>query len=967
MDTIEETPKGSRRAPWYQQNIQRTWPGEFFAGDEWARIVEVAEAKDKGSHLRLFQEMVGKFWELSETLTEQSVEGEIQDTSEYVQVNRLYYEIKLHNSLMEQTAGSQREMEKVKAQIKKVRNHFVSKDPIPPHQPDGTSAVGAVGGVAETGTKPKEKVGARFLSAEQFARVSSAFDADEWAEVVSEAVKLDGEAKDGILRRLCDEFGVLLNESWEPQIMADLEISSDALREGLKLFHKVNLYQELLQNPEETRQAVLNVQQGLQRGEAHNKKIYLTYEQQDTDSQRVLLRQPTLLPGVSQQTESELDKKVQGVLEDLQMLTQNPDVETTHLLAELIHNSVSSSGLLDHEEVTLAGALLKFGRKRLGMLRKAYQAYQPGEGEEDRHANYLGVLGQWENHFEQYTIIRTPSRTGSHSSVTAASQGHSVYQTPLNKEPLQHLERSAERHLGVFSQFATNAECFKPRFTRDYQGRSDPSRPPENFEPRFPGRSFTRKSPLARFVGIDQSGLPEKPPGGIGSSPFCAGAREEHHTQPYRARVGPGTVGQGFGEITGSGPGQTAAGRPAAASGAAAPGAAAGLDNTVNVPDPQTMNMQMLQLMNQVCDKLSRNNGEQGAGRSMTRLKFPDLKVEKFTGDESKFLPWLLSFQELLSLDKTLSDNYKVMLLKQHLGEGVKEQLKFTGNQLSYSKAMDILLRKYARPGKVQDEYRTKIQHLSGPSHNHDYKGLERMILECRKCLNALELLGQSIESVDYMVRDKLMKLLPAQMDNRFRDFLFAMHGNWYPTELHCTEIMDAMETFAERHKDSKISKESMRSGGGTTQGQNDKKSGGQRTTSNQNPATSQSKTTMLTTTDQATKQKWCAMCQVRGDHNTTNCHKYETVGKRRRRFEELNLCWNCGGTHDGGVNECKSTWRCGFKTGDKICKAKHHRALHPTRAGGGPPEGGSGAGNTGNGGQNQSQSGQAGNGQRRA
>ena len=51
METVEGTPKGSRRAPWYKQNIQRTWPGEFFAGDEWARIVEVAEALDKGSHL----------------------------------------------------------------------------------------------------------------------------------------------------------------------------------------------------------------------------------------------------------------------------------------------------------------------------------------------------------------------------------------------------------------------------------------------------------------------------------------------------------------------------------------------------------------------------------------------------------------------------------------------------------------------------------------------------------------------------------------------------------------------------------------------------------------------------------------------------------------------------------------------------------------------------------------------------
>ena len=910
--------------------------------------------------------MVEKFWELSEKLTEQPVEGEISDTSGYVQANRLYYEVKLHNSLMEQTAGSQKEMENVKTQIKKVRNHFVSKGPIPPHQPDGT---GAVGGLVETGTKPKEVAGSRFLSAEQIARVSSAFDADEWAEVVSEAVELDGEAKDRNLRRLCDEFGVLVSEAWEPLIMADLEISWDTFREGLKLFHKVNLYQGLLQNPEETRQAVITVQQGLQRGEAHNNKIGLTQQQQNSDSSRVLLKQPTLLPGVSQQPESELDKKVQGVLEDLQLLTQNPDVETTHLLAELIQNSVSSSGLLDHEEATLAGVLLKFGRRRLGMLRRAYQAYQPKEQEESRHAAYLEVLAQWESNFDQLTIIRTPSRAGSHSSVSAASQGHSVYQTPLNKEPLQHLQRSVDRPLGVFSQFTSNAECFKPRFTGNYQERSNPPRPPENFEPRFPGRSFTRKSPLAHFVGVDQSGLPEGPTGGVGSSPFRAGAREEHHTQSYRDRVRPGSLGQGFGTITGSVPGQPAADRPrpSAASEAAAPRAAAGLDNIGNLPEPQMINMQMLQLMNQVCDKLSRDNGEQGAGRSMTRLKFPDLKVEKFTGDESKFLPWLLSFQELLSLDKTLSDNYKVMMLKQHLGEGVKEQLKFTGNQLSYSKAMDILLRKYARPGKVQDEYRSKIQQLSGPSHNHDYKGLERVVLETRKCLNALELLGQSPESVDYLVRDKLMKLLPPQMDNRFRDFLFAMFGNYYPTELHSTQIMDAMETFAERHKDSKISKESMRSGGGTTQGQNDKKSGGQRTTSNQNPATSQSKTTMLTTTDQATKQKWCAMCQVRGDHNTTNCRKYETVGKRRRRFEELKLCWNCGGTHDGGVNECKSTWKCGFKTGDKVCKARHHRALHPTRAGGGPPEGGSGAGNTGNGGQNQSPSGQAGNGQGRA
>ena len=968
---MDETPKGTRRVPWYKQNINNTWPGEFFAGDEWARIVEVAEAKDKGSHLRLFQEIMGKFWELSETLTEQPVEGEIQDTTGYVQANRLYYEIKLHNSLMEQSASSQKEMERVKEQLEKVRGHFVSKSPDPTHQSKGAGAAGAV---AETETRPQDKgqmAGSKFLTAEQVARVSSAFEADEWSEVVTEAVEKNVEDRDRSLRRVCDEFGVLFNEAWEPQMAADLMISPDFFQEGLRLFFKAELYQALLNYAEETAEAFLSVQKGLQQAETHNQKI-LAQQQQSAVSPEVILKQPTLRPGVTSPLPTAhcpLDKKVQTVLAELEELTMNSSFEPTHPLAEFIRDSVGSGGLLDHEEAALGGILLKFTRERLGILRQAYQAFRPKEAEVDRHGEYLGMLVEWEDNFGQYTVLRTPSRTGSHSSVTAASQGGSVYQTPPNKEPLQHLKRPMERPLGVFSQFVPRA-TFQPRFTGAYHGSATAHKPPENFEPRFPGRSFTRKSPLAQFVGVEHSGLPEGPPVGVRSSPFRAGASEGPNTQAYRTRARPGTLGEGFGTFTGSVPDQPPANQTAATSGTAAMGSTPGLDNVGNMPDQQMMQMQMLKLMNQVCDKLSRNNSDQGSIKSLTRLKFPDLKVEKFNGEESRFLPWLLSFQELISLDKNLSDIHKVMLLKQHLGEGVKEQLKFTGNQLSYNNAMDILLRKYARPGKVQDEYRRKIQELTGPSSNHDYKGLERTVLECRKCLNALELLGQSAESVDYSVRDKLISLLPPQMDNRFRDFLFAMYGNYYPTELHCTQIMDAMETFAERHKDTKLSKESPgpRSGGGTTQGQNGKKSGGRGAASKQNPPTSQP-TTMVTTTDQATKQKWCAMCQVKGDHNTTACRKYETEESRYNRFRELKLCYLCAGpTHDGGVKKCPSTRQCGAKMADSTCRGRHHRALHraPTRAAGGPPEGGTGAGNTENEGQNRSQSGQAGNGRRR-
>ena len=433
------------------------------------------------------------------------------------------------------------------------------------------------------------------------------------------------------------------------------------------------------------------------------------------------------------------------------------------------------------------------------MLRRAYQAYQPGEDEDDknRHAAYLRVLRTWEDEWEQTTTIRTiartPSRTESHSSSNAASQGRS----PTVREPLQHLRTSTDRPLGVFSRFqppTSGAGSMRQALGAEGNIRQMGTGGDRR------GQAFTRPSPLAHLVGIE----PKGPPEGIRPSPFRAGIRDPTTTQ-YQARVRPGTLGEGFGTVTGSVPHSTPHMGTAMGVGPEAdlpPGGAAG--HPAGAPGsggatvaPDGFHHTLVRMMDQICDKLADN----GPSRS-TRLKFPDLKVTCFNGDEAKFLPWLLSFQELISLDSKLSDHYKVVLLKQHLGEGVKEQLKFTGNQLSYAQAMDILLRKYARPGKVQDEYRRKLQQLTGPSSSNDYKGLEALVMSTRKYLNALELLGQSVESVDYLVRDKLMDLLPAQMESSFRDFLFAMYGMAWPTELHCTEIMDAMETFAERHKD---------------------------------------------------------------------------------------------------------------------------------------------------------------------
>ena len=133
---MDASPEGSRRCPWYKINANNTWPSEFFTEDEWAGIVEAATAGNQGTHPQLFKEIAGNFWELSEQLTEQPIEGEIPDTTGYVGANQLYYELKLHYTLMEQTTDAQKTMEGAKKQIDRIRGHFASN---PPH-PSGAGA-----------------------------------------------------------------------------------------------------------------------------------------------------------------------------------------------------------------------------------------------------------------------------------------------------------------------------------------------------------------------------------------------------------------------------------------------------------------------------------------------------------------------------------------------------------------------------------------------------------------------------------------------------------------------------------------------------------------------------------------------------------------------------------------------------------------------------------------------------------
>ena len=978
-----ETPGGSRHRPWFEEeDLGRI--NEYFETVEWKDIVGKAKKEDKKTHL-------GNFWDAHEEFSrnQETFSGQ-GGTEGYLQVNRSYYITKLYYDLMEQTEDAQKSMEAVKRKIEEIRLNYAGATPTNQQVPaggeakaDAPAAEAAFESIhREAAQPPRTGTPAWFLTPAVLEKVKSLYQTDEWVAIV-EAVEHEGLAvRQERFDAACQRVMTLYYNEWSPSFKEGVLIMPDSVREGDQQRHVAKLYHAVLQNPNND-DMHHEVQYRVREAIEHNEKM--KEAERDRVSMSARLAPPKLragtgtprheerrpdtpgpeVPGAARLLQSEEDKirhleetvnrlrakygddpaagrdgasqkvsatyapdkKVLAVFEELESCMKDEAFEVTQPLTELLCDSIRDGGLMEHEDSIRAGILVKFTHSRLRTLRNLLEEAQK-QWNNGFIREILGVVCQLDNHFDRYTILsplnasiglydtEAAPRQQTHVSETIVEPG-TIHNAPIIKQPLQHLRRPAARSAAdPFSRFTGQGQL-------QMAGSGLPPRP-----------SF-HESPLARLVSTPKPSLPRAP---LESrpTPFShdagmrlpgVGTGGSGGPQPTPGNLPRGTYGEGFGMAGEFVP------RPQPRSrveGEAEPRGRMTTEpmNTTGASEMQNINLMMMQLLNQVADKLNSTQG-----RSATRLKFPDVRASKFDGDAVKFLPWLIEFVEYLKLDPNLSDHHKVILLKQHLSDDVKEQLRFTTtDQLPYEECMRLLLAKFARTYQVRRAYRRKLQELNGPTSNQDYKGLDRLCMETRKLLNALELLGQTTDDVGVLVQDKLMDALPRGMYGEFTRFAYHAHGGRDPRELTSIELLQELERFAELQLDvqTHTSTASARPSGG--RGRDERNREERRTETSQ--------TTMVTTNNDDLP---CAMCQQR-DHRTERCRRYGTPEERRARFIEQKLCFKCARPHYGGVRECNSTIECNAKIGDVVCARSHHRALHdfyvPRPATGPPPRG---------------------------
>ena len=352
-----------------------------------------------------------------------------------------------------------------------------------------------------------------------------------------------------------------------------------------------------------------------------------------------------------------------------------------------------------------------------------------------------------------------------------------------------------------------------------------------------------------------------------------------------------------------------------------------------NVSQDQ-VNITFAQVLNTLLDRT--NEARNDPNRGSPRIKFPEVRAEKFHGEEEKFLFWKVEFEEMIACQPNMPNHHKVMLLKQHLSQTVKEQLCFTSSeQLPYDTCMRILTEKYCDPIKVRRLYRRKIQEIKGPASSTDYKGLDQLCMQMRKYLNALNCVGQQVTQIETVVCDTLVEKLPLGMYEKVTSYVDHRTGE-PPTALNAIKLLEELERFAKIHSDVQTHKQDQRSTNSTGQSR-----GRGREERDREERRNENRQTTMITTD---VRPYCAMCQSR-NHWAEACKEYDKPDDRMRRFRELELCFKCAKKHPGGVAECTSTYWCNHPlTEARKCQENHHMALHKwyeLRAAGGPPQGG--------------------------
>ncbi|XP_074649042.1 uncharacterized protein LOC141904356 [Tubulanus polymorphus] len=303
------------------------------------------------------------------------------------------------------------------------------------------------------------------------------------------------------------------------------------------------------------------------------------------------------------------------------------------------------------------------------------------------------------------------------------------------------------------------------------------------------------------------------------------------------------------------------------------------LDNLLaKIPKPQSLN-----------ESVSTINRSSTTSTGSKKVNLPKLALPNFDGDILKWSTFYDNFISAVDSDPHLDDIQKFQYLVAQLTDEAARTIE--GLQITsanYKEALTILVERYGQPHKIVNAYIRALLDLQPPQ---DHESLREFYDSLETYIRGLRALGKSEDAFGDILVPVVFDKLPSPV----RTQISREHGDRAWT---LKELRDAIRKEIQ----------ATQAGASCVNFDNEKLSALHISTkTRKNPAS---------------KNNSCAFCK--GPHTAFSCDIIVNPKKRQDIIKANRKCYNCFGNHM--VTACQSKYRC------KVCKGKHHTAIHIDR-----------------------------------
>ena len=294
--------------------------------------------------------------------------------------------------------------------------------------------------------------------------------------------------------------------------------------------------------------------------------------------------------------------------------------------------------------------------------------------------------------------------------------------------------------------------------------------------------------------------------------------------------------------------------------------------------------------------------------RNRTRkVKLPQLELKKFSGKTAEWQEFWDGYKSAVHDDNDLAKVDKFKYLRSYLEEPAKSVVTgFALTDANYDEAVDLLFKRYAKPGFIKRAHINKLLFLDPVFKETSVERLRALRDQIETHFRALEAQGVDKDSYSTVVVPAVMEKIPQSTRYNMIRFSGKDHMEWNVGDL--LEALEKELEVLEGHVP--IMKYPQQRG-------NEGKPPEQRQQQNRPKQQGPSTATALFSGKEGGKK--CPFCSE--EHLPENCDKVKDPLERKKVLFKNARCFNCF-IPGHRVFQCRSKAPC------KICKGKHHHAI---------------------------------------